>query len=146
MAKNIGNYIWGEIRSPEHLGQVRMAAMTKFLSDYETGLSEGRYVNASLPELPFDNLQFDLALCSHFLFLYSDKIDFDTHVAGMKELCRVAREVRIYPLLALDGKLSPHLDAVCDELQKIDIHVARVPVKYQFQKGANEMLVAKNSV
>jgi len=146
MAKNVDNYVWGEIQSLEHLGQVRMAAMEKFLSDYDSGRSEGRYINASLPALPFENRQFDLALCSHFLFLYSEQIDLDNHIAGMKELCRVAKEVRVYPLLTLDGQLSPHLEAVCDELQKNDIHVSKVPVKYQFQKGAREMLVAKNSV
>lgn len=146
MAKNVDNYVWGEIQSLEHLGQVRMTAMEKFLSDYDSGRSEGRYINASLPELPFEHRQFDLALCSHFLFLYSEQIDLNDHVAGIKELCRVANEVRIYPLLTLDGRLSPHLEAVCGELQKNDIRVSKVPVMYQFQKGAIEMLVAKNSV
>ena len=146
MAKNIDNYVWGEIQSLEHLSQVRMAAMEKFLSDYDSGRSQGRYIDASLPKLPFENRQFDLALCSHFLFLYSDQIDLDSHIAGMKELCRVANEVRVYPLLTLGGQLSPHLDAVCGELQKTGIGVSKVPVKYQFQKGAREMLVVKNSV
>jgi len=41
--------------------------------------------------------------------------------------------------------LSPYLDAVCGELEKENTGVSKVPVKYQFQKGAREMLVAKYS-
>lgn len=61
----------------------------------------------------------------------------------MKELCRVAKEVRIYPLLSLDGEKSKHLESVMSALSNNGIDVLLKPVKYQFQKGATEMLVAK---
>ena len=35
----------------------------------------------------------------------------------MKELCRVAKEVRVYPLVTLEGKRSGHIDPVVAELQ-----------------------------
>ena len=78
-----------------------------------TRASEGRYVTASLPGLPFKDGQFDLALVSHLLFLYSEQLDFDFHLAAIKELLRVANEVRIFPLLTLEGKLSPHVEPIC---------------------------------
>ena len=42
--------------------------MNLFLEDFPGGLDEGRYVEASLPTLPFDDGTFDLALCSHLLY------------------------------------------------------------------------------
>ena len=62
------SFVWRDIKSPAHLGQVRMAAMNQFLEDFPQGLQAGRYVTAASPVLPFDRGQFDLALCSHFLF------------------------------------------------------------------------------
>jgi hypothetical protein len=144
MEENIDRYVWEKIKDIKHLGMVRMMAMRSFLSDFPIGLNEGRYINASLPDLPFKDHQFDLALCSHFLFLYSEQIDLAQHVAGMKELCRVSREVRVYPLLALDGNASAYLTPVCDALTDMGMSVLRVPVEYRFQKGATEMLVVKN--
>jgi hypothetical protein len=42
--KNIHEFVWTTIKSPEELGRIRMAAMKEFLSDYPQGLEEGRYV------------------------------------------------------------------------------------------------------
>lgn len=47
------DYVWTAIASVEALGQTRMQAMETFLTDYETGKHEGRYLAASLPDLPF---------------------------------------------------------------------------------------------
>ena len=85
--------------------------------------------------------QFDLALCSHYLFLYSEHINFESHLAQILELCRVAKEVRIYPLVALDGNLSPHLSAVTLELEARSLTAQQIEVDYHFQKNATEMLV-----
>lgn len=102
--KNKNEFVWGRILSVEELGKVRMAAMNDFLSDYAAGLREGRYVDASLPTLPFEDGEFDIALCSHFLFLYSEHLSEDFHVRSIEELCRVASEARIFPLLELGAK------------------------------------------
>ncbi len=144
VAKNIGDYVWKNMGSPEELGKVRMDSMITFLNDYEAGKKEGRYVNASLPELPFADNEFDLALCSHYLFLYSRHVNEAQHIASMKELCRVAGEVRVYPLLSIDDNTqSRHLDSVRTALSENGITTSLVPVEYEFQKGATEMLVAK---
>lgn len=69
--RNAEEFVWGTpIASVEALGEVRMGAMREFLADYDAGKAAGRYVEAELPSLPFPDGAFDLALCSHFLFLY----------------------------------------------------------------------------
>lgn len=98
VSKNFDDYIWESIHDINHLVQVRMEAMARFFDDYEKGKQAGRYINASLPELPFGDNAFDIALCSHYLFLYSDHVSLEQHILSMKELCRVAHEVRVYPL------------------------------------------------
>ena len=97
--KNVHEFVWGTIPSVEALGRTRRKAMDDFLDDYPGGVNEGRYIDAALPELPFLEKEFDLALCSHYLFLYSPHLSLDFHVGSIRELCRVAREVRIFPLL-----------------------------------------------
>ncbi|MCP4537943.1 MAG: SAM-dependent methyltransferase [Chloroflexi bacterium] len=138
--QNVDAFIWTAIGSLEELGCVRMSAMQRFLADYEQGKKEGRYLAASLPQLPFQERRFGLALCSHFLFLYSNRLSLDFHRAAIEEMCRVAAEVRIFPLLDLEGNVSPHLDAVVQELRQTghSVEIRRVP--YEFQRGGNEMM------
>ena len=135
-------YSWKSIRDPEELGRVRMRAMGAFLDDYDPGKEQGRYVEGSLPELPFADGQFDLALCSHFLFLYSERFDLEQHIASARELCRVAKEARVYPLLTLEGEPSPHLAPLRSALRDVGIDTRLESVGYEFQIGATQMLVA----
>ncbi len=144
VSKNKGDYVWRSIGSVEELGNVRMDAIKTFLSDYEKGRESGRYINASLPTLPFEDAKFELALCSHYLFLYSEHVNQEQHILSIRELCRVANEVRVYPLLSIgSNKQSLHLEPVVSDLNDIGVSVTLVPVEYEFQKGATEMLVAK---
>ncbi len=133
--ENIDKYIWGYFRDPDHLGQCRLAAMRKFLADFDLGKQAGRYVTASLPELPFKDGQFSLALVSHLLFLHSNQFDCDFHVAAFEELLRVAGEVRVFPLLGLDRHRSPHVGPVLDHLERVGFAVEVVSVEYEFQKA-----------
>jgi ubiquinone/menaquinone biosynthesis C-methylase UbiE len=120
--------------------------MKTFLDDFEKGKIEKRYVAAELPELPFSGREFDLALCSHFLFFYSQNLSFDFHIDAVRELCRVAREVRIFPLVDFNGTLSPYLSRVMDLMVKDGLSVAVERVDYEFQKRSNRMLVIKNNI
>jgi hypothetical protein len=137
---NPDDFLWDYFHSPDHLGQCRLAAMRRFLGDFETGQAAGRYVTATLPYLPFPDSQFDLALVSHRLFLYSEHLDLEFHRAAIEELLRVAREVRIFPLLTLDRKLSPHVEPICRDLVKQGFQTEIRLVPYEFQRGGNEML------
>jgi hypothetical protein len=137
---NAGEFVWDTIRSIDELGQVRMKAMNTFLADYDAGRYDNRYVAAQLPILPFENFQFDLAICSHFLFLYSKQLDVAFHRDAVRELSRVAREIRIFPLVALGGSPSEHVGAAVSVAQELGCVTELVPVPYEFQKGANRML------
>jgi hypothetical protein len=139
------DYIWDEIPSVEEIGRVRMASMREFLMDYRIGRHEGRYVAASLPYLPFAAGTFDLALCSHLLFLYTAQLDEDLHVRSVLELGRVAREVRIFPILDLQRRPSAHLPAVMRACEAADWHAAIEKVPYEFQRGGNRMLRIRTS-
>lgn len=138
--QNVAEFNWRHIPSVEELGRVRMSAMEEFLFDYTRGREEGRYREAGLPRLPFGRGEFDLALCSHFLFLYSKLLSLEFHVESIKELCRVAPEARIFPLLELGARPSRHLDPVTKQLEEDGFHVEIESVPYEFQKGGNRML------
>jgi len=139
--QNAHEFVWDEaIPDVDALRRVRMTAMAAFLEDFETGRGQGRYVDAGLPSLPFADGAFDLALCSHFLFLYSQQLDEAFHHQALRELCRVARDVRIFPLVALGGRPSSHLGPVRVAMARDGWHTSIERVPYEFQRGGNEML------
>ena len=139
--RNAHEFVWNEaIPDIDALKRVRMSAMETFLGDYARGLGEGRYVDAGLPSLPFADGAFDLALCSHFLFLYSVQHDAAFHVQSLREVGRVAREIRVFPLLALGGQPSPHLGAAREALAADGWRTSIERVPYEFQRGGNEMM------
>ena len=140
VVKNKDDFVWKIISSPGMLYEMRIEAMTEFLMDYNEGKEEGRYIAESLPNLSFEDEQFDLALSSHFLFLYSEHLDEEFHMKSILEMLRVAKEVRIFPLLDLKGKRSVHTESVVKELTLSGYDVSIVKTGYEFQKGGNEML------
>ena len=137
------DWVWSYHRDPDDLRHNREQAIKKFITDYEQGKLDGRYLNQELPQLNFKDKEFDLALCSHFLFLYSEHYDYQFHVNSIREMLRIANEVRIFPLLTLMLQRSPYLDKVIQQLGELGYSVSIVKVEYEFQKGGNEMLVIK---
>jgi hypothetical protein len=135
------DYVWGYHKSPEDLRLHREQAIQTFLTDYELGKKGDRYRAAELPMLPFADGSFDLALCSHLLFLYSKHLDYAFHRSSVLEMLRVSQEVRIFPLLTLMLERSPHLDPLMTELREAGYQVEVGQVTYELQKGGNEMLV-----
>ena len=104
------------------------------------GRAGGRYLSRSLPSLGLPDGSFDLALCSHFLLLYGDSLSAEFHLASVREMCRVAREARIFPLLDLRGEPSRHLGRLIERLRSDGFGVTTERVDYEFQRGGNEML------
>jgi len=137
---NKNNFVWDTIKSVKELGKVRMDAMIKFLKDYDLGKKAGRYIAASLPKLPFASKQFDLALCPHFFFLYTEQLSLDFHRKSLHEMCRVAKEVRIFPLIDLKITRSPYIDTIIPELEEHGYDVRIEKVSYEFQCGGDEMM------
>jgi hypothetical protein len=83
---------------------------------------------------------FDLALSSHFLFLYSEHLDYEFHLKSILEMLRVAREVRIFPLLTLKNERSPYVERIMEELDRLGYDSQVIKTDYEFQRGADEML------
>ncbi len=138
--QNQNELVWQAIAPIEELGKVRMGAMRTFLDDGPAGLVEGWYVNSELPSLSFSDGHFDLALCSHLHFLYCEQLDEAFHHSSLLELCRVAKEVRVVPLLAFGGAISPHLETSVELLRTAGHKASIQRVNYEFQRGACEML------
>lgn len=137
-------YTWKYYKDKKEIIALRHKSLEAFSKDFETGSSKGRYIRAELPQLPFPDKTFSLVLCSHFLFLYNDRLDLEFHQACLKELARVSScEVRIFPLQGLDAKPYPRMDEVLSFLKKERIITEIVDVPFEFQKGSNRMLVLR---
>jgi hypothetical protein len=140
----LDSWVWTFHSDPDALLAARRRAMTLFSEDFAAGLLAKRYVQGSLPQLPFASQSFDIALCSHFLFLYSEQFSGDFHTASVREMCRVAREVRIFPLLTNQQVRSPHVDAVRALAHGLGHTTFIQQVAYELQRGGNEMLVVRS--
>jgi hypothetical protein len=138
--QNQEKFIWDVISSPDELGRIRLEAMRDFLGDYEQGKESGRYVPAELPDLPFAPLSFDVTLCSHFLFFYSDSLSLAFHQQSLDELCRVAHEVRIFPMLTYNAEPCSLVTPILEYLKSTGRNVLIEKVPYEFQRGGNMMM------
>jgi ubiquinone/menaquinone biosynthesis C-methylase UbiE len=111
----------------------------------EGGIADGRYVIGELPRLDFSDEKFDLALCSHLLFLCSEHFSYEFHRAALFEMLRIAAEVLVFPLLTLAMNPSPYLTPLLEDLASAGyVHEIRT-VPYELQRGGNQMLCIKRA-
>ena len=137
-------FTWEFYGNVETRARILERAYTGFLSNYSNETARGRYVPAALPELPFEDDSFSLVLSAHFLFLYGDRLDYEFHLASLRELLRVADdEVRVFPLVGLDTEPYDRLDGILSALEADGYSPEIATVPFEFQKGANEMLVVE---
>ena len=132
--RKLENFSSAQFGSPQRLAQFGRATMQEFLNDFPSGPAQSRYRAAELANLPFCGDEFDIALCSHFLFTYSNLLDLTFHLDSIRELCRVAGEVRIRPLVPQFGAgHSGWLRKVLDQLTQSgdQCEVKRVPYEFQ---------------
>ena len=115
VTRNRDDFVWTHVPSIPALGRRRMGAMRRFLADFPQGKCEGRYVDASLPDLAF-------------------------HLRALQEMLRVAGEARVFPLLQIGGTPSPHVQAVLDTFTALGIRATIESVRYEFQRGGSRML------
>lgn len=133
-------FVWDAIGSVEELGRTRMAAMSEFLDDFEAGRAAQRYVSGRLPELPFQSDAFELALCSHLLLFCAEQLDAEFHRSSVRELLRVASEIRIIPIVDVNARPSPRLEPLLRELRAEGHATELRHVPYEFQRGGDQML------
>jgi hypothetical protein len=139
---NAAGFDWSYLGSPDAVGRLWEGAVDEFAADFA---ADGeRYVAAALPELPFPDGRFALAVSGFLLFAYPDLLDADAHLAALLELARVTRgEVRVFPVHATDGRPYPQLDAVRSEVERrgrrTELRTARA--SYSRAPDGNRMLV-----
>ena len=139
-ASHPGRFTWEWYGSPESRERMRAQALAEFLLDFHE--NRDRYITASLPELPFSDGEFDLAMCSHLLFTWADQLGREWHLAALRELCRVASQVRVFPTVMQGaGEPVPFWDELMDDLIRAGIQTEVRQVPYRFQVGADRMLV-----
>ncbi|AHE67752.1 hypothetical protein [Legionella oakridgensis] len=126
--------------SLDNLIAKRRKGMAEFFADYERGRVEKRYLPVTDYHLPFADFSFDFALSSHYLFADLDDQDVDFHLKIIRELARVAKEVRIFPLIDRYGQPSSFLGPVLLGLQESNFGVEVREVKYHLQSHGNAML------
>jgi hypothetical protein len=137
--RNKGNFVWKHITDIDTLERIRMQAMNTFLSDFEAGKQEGRYISHALPDkTSFKNGAFDIGLSSHFLILYA-KLGLEFHIQSITEMLRICQQIRIFPILDLNAQPSPVLQGILDFFQT-QYQVEVIQVDYEFQRNGNQML------
>jgi SAM-dependent methyltransferase len=135
-------FTWEWYGDPARRSTLRKAALARFLTD--VACHPHRYVAAALPQLPFPDSSFDLAVCSHLLFTWADQLGREWHAAALHELARVAREVRIFPTVVQGpGEPVPFWDGLMADLARAGLRAEEREVPYEFQVGANRMLVVQ---
>lgn len=139
MQKAKDKYVWDYFEDVEGLRIHRLSALKDCVDDMLK--SRDKYISATLPSLPFHDSEFDILLSAHFLIMYADRLDYEFHIQTLKEFLRVTKEeVRIFPLVDLEGKRYKHLDNIISFLTDYGCTVEEVKVSYEFQKDANSML------
>lgn len=139
--KNASNqYDFSLYGSMEKLIAQRREGIAECLLDYEKGKMEKRYLPLDHEALPFKDFSFDYALSSYFLFSALEEQDVDFHLQCIRELARVAKDVRIFPLIDRRGQPSPMLGPVLLGLQQTNYAVEVREVNYQLQLGGHAML------
>ncbi|MDI9819386.1 MULTISPECIES: hypothetical protein [unclassified Legionella] len=118
----------------------RRDGMEQFFKDYIEGKKEKRYCGINSYVLPFSDFSFDYALSSHYLFADLDDQDVEFHLEVIRELARVAKEVRIFPLIDRHEKPSPFLGPVLLGLQEENFGIEVKEVAYHLQPSGNAML------
>ena len=128
-------------KSKENHRNHRENALKAFVNDF----NKKDYIFAKLPNLPFENKEFDLALSSHLLFVYDNMLDYEFHKNSILEMLRVSKEVRIFPLVdfknskVLEEKnFSPFVYKILEELKDFKCEI--VKVDFEFQPKANYYL------
>lgn len=140
MGKVKENYVWDFFHNIDDLRENRIQALIDCTRHMMT--ANEKYIPVVLPTLPFKNEEFDILLSAHFLFTYAERLDYEFHINTIEELLRISKkEVRIFPLVDLEGKRYEHLDKVISYLTEKGYVAEEVKVSYEFQANANSMLL-----
>ncbi|MFD1953435.1 class I SAM-dependent methyltransferase [Paenibacillus thailandensis] len=106
-------YDWSYYGDPVRHRERRLRSLAEFEAHIRSRDGRSRYVEGSLPQLPFEAGRFSLVLCSHFLFLYSEQFDERFHIESVLEMMRLCRPggfVKIYPIVSFRTEPYPGME------------------------------------
>src|SRR6266542_781212 len=133
-------YRWDFYRSPEVLRGFRERAYRAFLDDYRRGQGI-RYLAGNLPNLPFRDERFDLALVSYLLFVYEEQFDYEFHRQSLLEIMRVTRgEARLYPIVSFEASRCRDLDRLREDPALRHLGFEEVETDFEFLVNSNYYL------
>ncbi|SFS42329.1 hypothetical protein SAMN04488601_101525 [Paenibacillus sp. 453mf] len=139
MSKAKDQYEWTYFSEMKELLDHRTQALETSIIDMKA--NPENYIETELPQLPFQDKQFDLILSAHFLFMYGERLSMQFHLDTLQEMMRVAgEEIRVYPIVQLDGRRYPFLEDIHSYVRREGWTSELVNVNYEFQRGANQML------
>ena len=135
------SFVWSFFPNVGELERYRQNVCQEFSVDYQR--HPERYIPTDLNSLPFPDNEFNLVLCSHLLFIYDHRLDYEFHYNSIKEMLRVCKgDLRIYPLVKHHEQKSAYVEKIRKDFQYY-VQMELVKVDYQFRKGGNEMMVLK---
>lgn len=139
-------FIWQYYKDIEGHDVIREHSLEKFIASYRSDLDKEIYVNAMLPDLPFEDNIFSCIVCNHFLFLYQEQFDYSFHLAAIKEMIRITKEggiILIYPLVGFKDELYPQLDVLQQELTELGVDVSIRSTEFRFLPSADAILAIR---
>jgi len=138
---SVDHFVWSFFKDLEDLKNQRNQACREFIDDYRNQMGR-KYITADLTRLPFEDNRFSMVLCSHLLFIYDHRLDYEFHLNSIKEMLRVtSRELRIYPLVKNKGIKSEFIEPIINDLQDFEVNI--VKVDYEFRNGGDEMITIR---
>ena len=118
----------------------RRVVFSRFLDDYKRNPSW--YIAGELPDLPFEDGEFDLVVSANFLFLYEDLLDYSFHAESVREMLGSGKRLEYFLCtIYTEENVLYTLKPLMDEFNDYDMEIRKV--KYQEETGCNEMLIIK---
>lgn len=134
------DFNWESVKNFDLWKNNREENIKAFFKDYAQGKQQKRYIPLESTNFSYDHFEFDYALCSHYFFSYNLDKSVEFHFEMLKNLCYIAKEVRIFPLLSSDGQLPELLGPLMHKLQNALIGLEILAVPYELQKQGNALL------
>ena len=125
----------------EELLAKRESTFNLFIEDYKENRNYYHY--GKLPKLDFESNSFNLCICSNFLFIFDHIFNLEFHIESLKEILRLSKEVRIFPLYNIEGKESDYLSAVIEFLDNNKYSWTIESNDYHVYKNGNRFLKIK---
>lgn len=103
--------------------RITLEESSVFLHDYAQGKKEKRYQELNSLDFAFPHFNFHMALCHSVFFGYFENPLFKDSLPMIQALCKIAHEVRIYPVIDSTGKLPNELASLLQTLTQKNMGV-----------------------